>query len=160
MHEMPYKVPTHFNDRRIKYRVPYTMPGELIVAAAQIGLDFPEATFLHTIELPFEIWNVKLAAAQLVNNIPVAEPAPGINQFWRIRVQDVSRNQLMTKNAQLAATLIDDDWGGWYWRVPYTVERAEGFQVTIDNTLAANALRAAVTFRGYLLVLNPPSETR
>lgn len=161
MHEMPYKVPTHYAGQRIKFRVPYTMPGELILNAAAAGIEFPEATFLHSIELPFEIWDMKVNAAQLDGqNVPIAAPAPGINEFWRLRVQDVSKNQLMTKNAQLVQTLIDDDSGTWYWRVPYTIVRAEGFQVSVDNLLAANALRAEITFRGFLIVLAPPSETR
>lgn len=161
MHEMPYKVPTHFAGRRIKFRVPYTMPGELNVAAAAAGVEFPEATFLHSVELPFEVWDMNVDAAQLDGqNVPVAAPAPGINHFWRIRIQDVSKNQLVTKNAQLVQTLLDNSDGVWYWRVPYTIVRAEGFQVAVDNLLAANTLRAEVTFRGFLVVLEPPSETR
>ena len=79
MHEMPYKVPTHYNGMKIKFRVPYTMPGEQIVNNGQVGLDFPAATFLHSIELPFEIWDMKLAATQSLLDdpfIPVAAPAP------------------------------------------------------------------------------------
>ncbi len=162
MHEMPYKVPTHYNGMKIKFRVPYTMPGELVVGNGVAGLDFPAATFLHSVELPFEVWDVKMAASQIVNNHPVAAPAPGINKFWRVRVQDVSKNQLLTKNAQLVDTLLDTSDGIWYWRIPYTILRAEGFEVTVDNLLPApgNDLRAEVTFRGYELVLEPPSQTR
>jgi hypothetical protein len=160
----PFYIPTHFAGKRIKFRVPYTMPGELVVPNGTTGLDFPEATFLHTVELDFEIWSAKFAASQLDGNgVPIAEPAPGINKFWRVRIQDVSKNQLVTKNAQLVATLIDTNSGEWFWRVPYSIVRAEGFQVTIDNLLPAapgNDLRAEVTFRGFLLVLEPPSETR
>lgn len=164
MHEMPYKVPTHFANKKIRFRVPYTMPGELIVANAGAGVEFPEATFLHSIELPFEIWDMKFGGAQIdANGVPIAAPAPNIDQFWRVRIQDISKNQLITKNAQLVATLIDTDQDIWFWRVPYTIVRAEGFQVAVDNLLPAapgNRLRAAVTFRGFLVVLEPASETR
>lgn len=164
MHEMPYKLPTHYAGKRIKFRVPYTMPGELIVANAGQGIEFPEATFLHSIELPFEVWDMIPHASQIdVNDNPLAAPAPGIDKFWRIRVQDVSKNQLMTKNAQLVDTLIDRNSLIWFWRCPYTIVRAEGFQVSVDNLLPAapgNRLRAEVTFRGFLIVLDPASETR
>ncbi len=167
MYEMPYKVPTHYNGLRIKLRVPYTMPGELILANAAQGIVFPAATFLHSVELPFEVWDMSIGASQSLlgapNFIPIAAPAPGIDKFWRIRVQDVSKNQLMTKNAQLVDQLTDNDAGIWFWRIPYTIVRAEGFEVTVDNLLPAapgNFLRAEVTFRGFTLVLEPPSETR
>lgn len=158
----PYQLPTHYNGKRIKFRVPRTMPGEVTVPNGITGLDFPAATFLHSVELPFEVWNVKMAAAQLINSIPVADPAPGMNQFWRVRMRDISKNQDITQAANLVQTLIDNESGEWFWRRPYTIERAEGFEVTVDNLLPAggNDLRAAVNFRGFLLVLEPPSETR
>jgi hypothetical protein len=159
----PFYIPKTFAGKRIKFRVPYSMPAELIVGNAGAGIEFPEASFLHSIELPFEIWNMQLSASQLVNNIPVAAPAPGIDKFWRVRIQDVSKNQLMTKNAQLVATLTDNDAGTWFWRIPYTLVRAEGFLISVDNLLPVapgNDLRAEITFRGNLLILEPPSETR
>ena len=164
MQNMPYKVPTHFAGQRIKFRIPYSMPGELIVENGGAGIEFPEASFLHNIELPFEIWNMQLSASQLDDDgVPIAEPPPGIDKFWRVRVQDVSKNQLITKHAQLVATLTDNDTGTWFWRIPYTLVRAEGFLVAVDNLLApapGNRLRAEITFRGFNLVLEPPSETR
>lgn len=160
----PYYIPTHFAGQRIKFRVPRTMPGELTVGNGVVGLDFPPATFLHSVELPFEVWSVKFAGAQLDDNgNPQAAPAPGINQFWRARISDVSKNQNITQAANLIQTLVDDESGEWFWRVPFTIVRQEGFDVTIDNLLPAapgNDLRAAVNFRGFLLVLEPPSETR
>lgn len=163
--QIPGVMPTHFTGRRIKFRVPYTMPGELIVPNGTAGLEFPEAAFLHNIELPFEIWDMSLHAAQLdpETGEVLADPLPDIDQFWRLRIQDVSKNQAITKNAQLAAGLKDTNTDTWFWRYPYTIVRAEGFQVSIDNLLPddpGNELRTAITFRGYLIVLSPASETR
>ncbi len=165
MNQYPYILPTHYAGKRIKFRVPYTMPGELILANAAQGVEFPEASFLHSTELPFEIWGMKLAASQLNDGTtdPIAEPAPGIDKFWRVRINDLTKNQLITKNAQLVATLIDDNTGNWFWRVPYTIDRAEGFTVSVDNLLPAapgNRLRAEISYRGYLIQLDPASETR
>ncbi len=158
-----FYVPEKYNGRRIKFRSPYTMPGELVLAAGALNTPFPEATFLQTVDKPFEIWDVVLRAAQSVGDtpfLPVADPAPSIDQFWRIRMQDLSKNQNITKNAQLVATLVDNDDDIWRWPIPYTIIRAEGFDISVDNLLPVNFLRAEITFRGYLLVLEPPSETR
>lgn len=155
---------THFNGLRIKYRVPYTIAGELIVAAGGANTPFPAATFLNTVDKPFEIREVNLQASQSLlggaNFIPIAEPAPSIDKFWRLRMRDVSRNQEITKNAQLAATLKRTNSNVWFWDDFAYIERAEGYEIAIDNLLAANFLRAEITFEGYLLVLAPPSETR
>lgn len=161
MNEMPYKVPTRYAGETIKYRHPYTMPAELIVAAGLSGVVFPAATFLHTVDTPFEIWDVKLTASQLNGqNVPIAAPAPNLNKFWRVRMTNVTKEKLMTKNAQLVDTLVDSADNIWYWRCPLTIERAEGFEVAVDNLLANNSLRAEITFRGFQIFLQPPSETR
>ena len=156
-----------FAGKRIKFRVPYTMPGELVVANAGANVPFPDATFQQTTELPFEIHSVILTASQSVlgvpNYIPIAEPAPGIDEFWRVRISDLSKNQLITKNAQLVNTLVERNSRAWYWNYPYTIVRAEGFDVSVDNLIPAavgNFLRAEITFKGYLIVVMAPSETR
>jgi len=161
MHDMPYKLPTHYANKRIKLRVPYSMPGLLDIPAQGAGIEFPDSTFLHSVELPFEVWDMQMHGAQLDgNNIPIAAPAPGIDWFWSIRVQALSKNQAITKNTQLVQSLKDRDTEGWYWRQPWLLERAEGFIVSTDNALANNVLRASITFRGFLVVLDVPSETR
>lgn len=155
-------LPTQYNGHPIRERVPYTMAGELIVAAGATNIVFPPATFLQSVDKPFEVWRVKLVASQLDgNNVPIAAPAPNINKFWRVRMTDVSKDQLLTKNAQLVASLTDTDDDNWWWAPePYTIVRAEGFEVSVDNLLANNALRAEITFVGYNLIIAPPSETR
>lgn len=159
----PY-FPPKFAGQTIKFRVPYSMPGELVVATGGVNVAFPEGTFLQNTELPFEIHSVVLRATQstlATPFVPLAAPAPGIDKFWRLRMRDLSKNQNITKNAQLAATLTENNTEVWYWPWPYTLIRSEGFDITVDNLLvASNVLRAEITFRGYLIVLSPPSETR
>ena len=155
-----------FAGKRIKFRVPYTMPGEFIVANAGVNVPFPEAAFLDNVELPFEIHSVMLAASQSLLAapfIPLAEPAPGIDKFWRVRIEDLAKNQVVTKNAQLVDTLVERNSRSWYWDYPYTIVRSEGFNVNVDNLLPAapgNVLRAEITFKGYLVVVMAPSEVR
>jgi hypothetical protein len=162
---LPPAAPVAYDGKPIRLRVPYTMPGELILTASAVNTPFPEGTFLHSTELPFEIWGMKLTASQsdaASPFVPVADPAPSINKFWRVRIEDRTKSQLMTKSAQLVSSLVEsDETGLWQWSPrPYTIVRAEGFNVAVDNLLTTRALRAEVTFRGYLLVLEPPSEHR
>ncbi|KKN61365.1 hypothetical protein LCGC14_0522970 [marine sediment metagenome] len=159
--------PTSFADQSIKYRIPYSMPGELIVDTGLTNVEFPAAAFLQNTELPFEIHAVKLVAAQDLNAagqpfVPIADPAPSIDQFWRVRIRDTSKiNAVITKNAQLVASLKSDLSGYWEWDYPYTIVNSEGFTISVDNLLTAPArLRAAITFIGYSLVIRPPSQTR
>jgi hypothetical protein len=37
------RLPARFAGRDITFRVPFSMPGELIVAAGNVGVQFPEA---------------------------------------------------------------------------------------------------------------------
>lgn len=159
--------PTTFSDQTIKYRIPYSAPAEMIVDATLTNVEFPAASFLHNTELPFEVHKVKLIAAQDLNAtgqpfIPIADPAPGIDQFWRVRIRDTSKiNAAMTKNAQLVSALKSNLTGYWEWDYPYTIVNAEGFTVSVDNLLTSPArLRVAISFIGYSLVLRPPSQTR
>jgi len=156
----PFYIPETFSGRRIKFRVPYTMPGELIVNAETTGIDYPEGTFLHSVELPFEVWEMSMTGSLLEEGQPFIPPVAGIDKFWRLSVRDLSKNQQITKSASLVSNLKDSNTDTWYWRVPYTLVRAEGFQVTVDNLLSENQLRSEVSFRGYLLVLEPASENR
>ncbi len=164
--QVPGYMPTHYGGDSIKFRVPYTFAAELIVPAAtaapaNLGVDFPAATFEQRIEIPFEIWDMQLDASQLNDNgVPIAAPAPGIDKFWRVRIQDTSKNQQMTKNQSLVQTIKDRNTGTWFWRYPYTIVRAEGFDIAVDNLLPANRLRAEIAFRGFLIFTKPASNTR
>jgi hypothetical protein len=159
---MHYK-PTTFAGETIKYRFPYTMPGELVVVAGSQDIAFRSGTFTHAVDMPFEIWEVSLQASQSVSDdpfIPVAAPAPGIDKFWRVRVEDTSKDRTMTKQAQLVATIKKTNENIWTWWVPYTLVKSEFLEVSVTNLLPTNFLRAEVSFHGYLIVLEPPSETR
>lgn len=153
------RLPTHWAGRRIVMRVPYLMPGEVTVAAQGNG-DFDSGDFLHSTDKPFEIHDVIGHAAQLTNAIPVADPAPDIGEFWRVTIEDFTKNQVVTKAAALARTVFDADSFVWRWRAPYVLLNSEGFRVNVQNIIAAGgaSIRAAVAFRGFLLVLEPPAK--
>lgn len=169
------RLPAKFAGRNISFRVPFSMPGELVVQAGAVGVQFPEATFLHNSDKPFEIHRVIPRVTGLDNNQVVAtvtsngvvteltDPAL-LEKLTRIRIFDFSKNENLTKNAQLLDTLTKGtSEKTWEWAEPYVLVRSEGFQVTVDNIAAAataDFTRVEITFQGFLIVVAPPSESR
>ena len=163
-------IPHSFGDQLIKFRIPYSMPGEQLVDQQASGVFFPEATFLHNVDKPFEIERMYVRITETDDqNVPLTTQPPfrDLSPNVRLTVTDTSKNEPLTKAAHLVSTLITSVEGGdgtWEWYVPYTMVRSEGFQVGID-TLAApgggnNRFRVECSFQGYLTVLQPASETR
>ena len=167
------RLPTEFAGRRITFRIPFTMPGELVVAPSTNGTQFPDATFLHNQDKPFEIHRViprcsGLNAAGEVYEADQEIHSMLLEQYTRIRIFDFSKNENLMKNPQLLHTLLKgNSEHTWEWAEPYTLVRSEGFQVTVDNAATAAIIggsyaitRFEVAFQGYLVVVAPPSEGR
>lgn len=160
-------IPSAFADQFIKFRIPYSMPGEIILAANASGEFFPEATFLVNVDKPFEIERmvVRLTALDASNVVLDVQPNT-LEKRVRLTVSDTSKNEKLTKAAHLVDTLISSEQGSdgaWEWYVPYTMVRSEGFQIGVD-TLAFPAgtenVRVEIAFQGSLIVIQPASETR
>ncbi len=162
------RLPAKFADKIITFRVPYSMPGELILGSAQPGQQFPEATFLHNIDKPFEIHRVLLRTTAMDSAAPpvVVNPQPVdhlTDKLIRVRINDTAKNEQLTKNAHLLDTLITDNRRTWEWEDPYTLVRSEGFQVSIDSLTffaGLDNIRVEVAFQGFLIIIAPPTETR
>jgi hypothetical protein len=161
--------PTHWANKRIKFRVPYTMPGELAVTANQNGIFFPEGTFLHGVELPFEIWRMYVRLVGIDDGGEILDgPFFTLGERIRLSVEDTSKNQRMTKAPSLVDILVNSlagSTGAWEWHVPYTLVRSEGFAIQVDslsfvNLAAVTSIRVAISYQGYLIVTEPASETR
>ena len=175
--------PSTFADMIVKFRIPYTMPGEFTLNAQQPGQMFPEDVFRHSIDKPFEVWRMLVRLTALDNATPavVFEPQPTtMEKRIRLRIRDTAKNENLNAAVQLVDTLITGDEGTWEWEVPYTLVTSEGFEVQVDsavyptfciadnfnaNNCAAalatmSACRVEVAFQGYLLILQPASETR
>src|SRR5262249_27405472 len=137
---------------------------------------FPEATFLQNSDKPMEVHRMLARVTPLDgdgNVILLTEQTyKSLLRCVRVRIQDVSKNQLITKNTQLLSDLLDDSTGIWEWYDPYTMSRSEGFEVAFDF-LTFNAaalalpqgatiaqLRLEITFEGYLIVIAPPTNER
>lgn len=188
------RLPTTFAGRQISWRVPYTMPGELIVEPSKSGVQFPEATFLHNIDKPFEIHRIIIRLTALTTNTFPNAPGPissavvmevqpdTLSRRVRLRINDFSKNELLTKAPALVSQLLALNTGFWDFEDPYTLVRSEGFQIAIDTldfpiicvpdtsptseTPCASVearvdfVRVEVAFQGFLVVVAPPTESR
>lgn len=154
-------IPATFADQIIKFRLPYSMPGELDVAANTTGTQFNANTFLHNIDKPIEIHRVHFELIGILDGT-ILEPQPTtLDLRVRVTLLDTSKNEVLTKNPHLIRTIQKLNEHTWEWEVPYTLTRQEGITITVD-TLAfpagTNTIRVAASFQGYLIVLAPPSD--
>jgi hypothetical protein len=161
------RLPEEFAGKEIRFRIPYSMPGELQLDAESQGVQFPEATFLHNVEKGFEIHRVIVRLTALDDSTPpivLATQPTILDKLVRLRITDTSKNEVLTKNAQLVDSLLKDNERTWEWEDPYTLVRSEGFQVACDTDAnypdGTTYIRVEITFQGYLIVITAPSESR
>lgn len=163
------RLPDQWAGRKITMRVPYEMAGEISLTSLQTGIQFPDATFMHNVDKPFEVHRCKpLITALDAGGIPIAaQPDQTILQMlMRVRISDLGKNELITKSPTLVGLLAKGSAEAtWEWAEPYTIVRSESFQVVVDALSLANfgaitSLRLAWMFQGFLLVIAPPSESR
>lgn len=176
------RLPLQFAGKDITFRIPYNIAAELDVGPNLSGVVFPEASFLHNVDKPFEIHRVKIGLT--AKGTPegfvsptVLEPQPTtMEKRVRMRILDFSKNENLTKSATLVSQLLQRNTGAWDLEEPYTIVRSEGFQVQLDTQdypavviLDANIepervdvqfCRIEVNFQGYLDIIGPPSEVR
>jgi hypothetical protein len=163
------RLPDSWAGRKITMRIPYEMAGEVPMTTAQVGQQFPDATFLHNVDKPFEIHRCKPFCIALDTNGDVLDNQPDqvvLQSLLRVRISDLGKNELMTK-APTALPLLTKGTAEqtWEWAEPYTIVRAESFQIVVDALAFTNfsdlvTLRLAWMFQGFLIVVAPPSESR
>lgn len=163
------RLPEYWAGRKITMRIPYEMPGEITLTSLETGVQFPDATFLHNVDKPFEIHRCKPVIQQLDNNsLPVAAQLTQevLLSLVRVRVSDLGKNELLTKAATLCSLLVKGSAEQtWEWAEPYTIVRSENMQIVADalsiaNIAGTSSLRLAWAFQGFLLVVAPASESR
>lgn len=164
------RLPDSFAGRKITFRVPYTQAGELTLAGNVSGMQFPDATFLHSVDKPFEIHRMIPRITGLDDNGAVVATQPDqqtLQSLVRLRIIDFSKNEQLTK----ASTLMKLFTKGtseqtWEWAEPYTLVRSEGLQILADTQAipvfnpTVTRLRIEIAFQGFLIVVAPPSEAR
>jgi hypothetical protein len=162
----------NFADQPISLRIPFVMPGELSLAENQSGIEYPPGAFAYNRDKPFECHRM-LARFTAFGaggvQLAVQPEQKTLAALVRIKVVDFSKSNQFTQNAVLASAFMKDNELTWEWEDPYTVVRAEGFQVTLDtldfDLLPALAtpietIRTEITFEGFQLVVAAASETR
>jgi hypothetical protein len=171
-------VPETFADQLIKFRIPYVMPGELVTDPNSTAVQFNEATFLHTIDKPFEVhmMHVELTGLDAEDNIPDLQPL-SLDRLVRLRIEDTAKNEKISKSPTLVSIIRDALNHLWKWEVPYTFTRQEGFTIGVDTAalpticvpsaedctsepLVIAKVRTEISFQGYLVVLRPASDSR
>jgi hypothetical protein len=81
-------------------------------------------------------------------------------------LNDLGKNELMTKAPTMLPLLVKGtSEATWEWAEPYTIVRAENFQLVCDARSfagVANLVTLVVgwAFQGFLLVVAPSSESR
>ena len=188
------RLPLAFAGKNITFRIPYEMAGEITLSSAQTGIQFPDTVFSHNVDKPFEVHRVKPVLTVLDQNgnvipglpvlsgtVPVGQlalpPQLVLQQFIRVRISDLGKNELLTKSPTMLSMLTTGtSRETWEWEEPYTIVRSEAFQVVADALSYSNllaylydvttdpppsiSLRLSLMFQGYLVIVGPPSEAR
>jgi hypothetical protein len=168
------RLPATWADRVITMRVPYNMPGEIILASGQTGKQFPLATFSNNVDKPFETHRYKPFVTALDASGNAVDPQPDqdlLQGLVRVRIFDEGKNQDLTKNPSLMHLLTKgSSERTWEFADPYYMVRSENYQVTCDVlvfpaawatlTIPITQIRVESDFQGFLLVVAPPSNTR
>lgn len=185
MHNLivPAGAPTKFAGKNIVSRWPYVMPGELVVPNGETGQLFENATFLCTLDKPFETWwmgaDVYPMTSETANVAPILAQQLGdvLHRLVKLQVDYVNLDQKITKAAARMNQLFDKNTKRWSWGPqPNTIVRQQGYAVSVSNLAAAvgatfstgdwgniaqqnvSHLRINCEFIGYLLVLEGSSE--
>jgi hypothetical protein len=175
------RLPTHYKGKLIVDRIPYSMRGELIVAVNTNGNQFPESTFMHNVDKPFECHRMIPDLTMFTDATPPVQITPSLHtnvlefahnlmRGIRLTIQDTARNELLTKNPTLMNQLIKKDTCAWEWESPYYLEKSTNFLTTVDNIIPAAfatgtvggtagiasvscaSIRVELCFQGYLIV--------
>lgn len=163
-----------FAFKKITQRIPYAMPGELVVAPSTSNAPFPGGTFLLNVDMPFEVhrlkvWIVGVSSAVGATPVVVATQPPQevLASLVRINLARIGGTIKWTKTSELVA-LLPKGTAEWTWELaePDTIVRQEGYEVSVE-TLAMPVFNPALTnlwinvkFEGFQLQLGPASEQR
>lgn len=192
MHNLivPAGAPTHFAGKKIASRWPYVMPGELVVANGETGQLFENATFLCTLDKPFETWwmgadvypmTTPEGETEPVDVEPILAQQLGdvLHRLVKLQIDYVNLDQKITKAAARMNQLFDRNSKRWSWGPqPNTIVRQQGYTVSVSNLAAAAAatfptgdwgnvaqqevshVRVNCEFLGYLLVLEAEGDKK
>ena len=165
------RLPAQWAGRVINDRYPYAIPGELLLTTGQLAQQYPDSTFLHAADKPFEIHRMIPRVIALDVNQVVLSPQPEqdlLAALVRTRITNLGITQPLTKAPTLISALTKGSAERtWEWAEPQTLERSQELQIVLDALAFPAALLASVTylrvaiiFEGFLLQVAPASDNR
>lgn len=164
------RLPTYFAGRQITHRTPYEMGGTVTLDAESSGVYFPQPTFMHQFDQPFEIHRMIPRVIALDDEgAPLATQVdPLILEFMtKVMITSLTPVATITKAAERISGLVKgNDEHTWEFADPFTLVRSEGLIVVADNLLAAAfitdyaATALQIVFQGFQIVVAPPTDTR
>ncbi len=167
------RLPASFGGRTITARMPQSFAGEVALTSAQLGIQFPDATFLNSTDRPIEIHRmIPFVVAQDANGVALnAQPAQDLLMaLARTKITDLGKGpSSLMKSSVLIRTLVKGSAElTWEWADPYYLAKSEQFQVVNDaltfpaNTAIANlsSIKICMNFEGFFISIAPPSDVR
>jgi len=145
------------------------------MSSAQTGQVFPDATFNHNIDMPFEVHRMIPRVTLMADGVfgvqlaPIDQPKiESLLALVKGKFDRIGGTITFTK----ASTLLRSLTKGvseltWEWAEPDTIVRQEGYTVTLDTLTfptfiagVTQTLKVEICFEGFLLQLGAPSEQR
>lgn len=166
------RLPSNFAGRIITARQPMVFAGEVSLTSAQLGIPFPEATFLNNTDRPFEAHRMIPFLIALDNNGVSLNPQPDQDLMMgllRTLIRDLGKTtQLMKSSTMIRSLVKGSSERTWEWADPYYLAKSEQFDATNDaltfpaNGAIANlnALKLCMAFEGFFITIGPPADNR
>lgn len=167
------RLPSSFASRTITARQPQVFAGEVSLTTAQLGIQFPDSTYLNATDRPFEIHRmIPFIVAQDTNGVAL-NPQPDqdlLMALIRTKITDLGKGPtaLMKSSTLMRALVKGSSERTWEWADPYYLAKSEQLQVVNDalafpaNGAIANlvSLKVCMAFEGFFLSLGPASDVR
>jgi hypothetical protein len=166
------RLPAMFGNKPITARQPWIMYGEIGLTTAQIGINFPDTTYLNNTDRPFEIHRfVPFISGRDVNNILLQPPADQdtLSSLVKAKITDLGKSAPMTKVSTRIRNMVKgQSERSWELADPYYLLKGEQLQIIADaDTFPANSaianlnnLLVQIGVQGFFISLGPPSEGR
>lgn len=167
------RLPQYFGGELITARLPQVFAGEVSLTSAQLGIQFPDSTFLNSTDRPFEIHRtIPFLVAQDTNGVALS-PQPDqdlLMSLARTKITDLGKGPTALMRAMTLIRLLvkGSSERTWEFADPYYLAKSEQLQVVNDAlTFPANAaisnlssIKICMAFEGFFISLGPASNTR
>jgi len=177
------RLPMTFGKEQIRFRIPYELTAEVDIAPSTSGQVMQPESLTHAIDKPFEIHRmiIRLVAKGVTDigqpEIVLEQQPQTLKERIRMQIADYAKNENLLKGPGRVSTLLSALTESWEFEEPYTLVRAEGFQIQLSSDaypsvcvpgarcdtfalVEVSNVRVEVGFQGYLIVVSPPTSER